>query len=124
MFAIVHFDQAQAPDLFERRGQVLRIGHDLVEARRIPRLTAKSWRGQTPQTLLFTIARRLGGGRQLLGAFTIQEIKTVTDGPGQTPAAEPRSIAEEASPPFRRLCFGESLIDRTGECHPPKLRDS
>ncbi len=122
MFAIVHFDQAQAPDLFERRGQVLRIGRDLVEARRIPRLTAKSWRGQTPQTLLFTIARRLGGGRQLLGAFTIQEIKTVTDGPGQTP--EPRSIAEEASPPFRRLCFGESLIDRTGECHPPKLRDS
>lgn len=122
MFAIVHFDQAQAPDLFERRGQVLRIGHDLVEARRIPRLTAKSWRGQTPQTLLFTIARRLGGGRQLLGAFTIQEIKTVTDGPGQTP--EPRSIAEEASPPFRRLCFGESLIDRTGECHPPNLRDS
>ena len=124
MFAIVHFDQAQAPDLFERRGQVLRIGRDLVEARRIPRLTAKSWRGQTPQTLLFTIARRLGGGRQLLGAFTIQEIKTVTDGPGQTPAPEPRSIAEEASPPFRRLCFGESLIDRTGECHPPKLRDS
>jgi hypothetical protein len=104
VFTIAHFDQAQASEVFEQRGQVLGSGHDLVEARRIPRLTAKSWRGQTPPTLLFTIAQRLGGDRQLPVAFAIQEIQTVTDDPGQTPAVDRRASSSPIPPSlFRRV---------------------